>query len=176
MVKKALHTEKTVMFVLINGKLEQHPYYVDRILEGVNSCLEDDWEQTEEITKRFRALNTWLCRYNSEGPEEELLNELNIKLSPIKFLRHVLPPGFYSENDKEPKCAYVADFNLPYSPEVLAAYDFSTLLSVGKLDRINRCNLSECKKFFLGAKRAKWCSPTCGSKFRVRMKRKRDSQ
>lgn len=40
--------------------------------------------------------------------------------------------------------------------------------------RLHRCVLAECRRFFVGDARSKWCSTTCGSKFRVRAKRKRD--
>jgi hypothetical protein len=44
------------------------------------------------------------------------------------------------------------------------------------LRRIKHCALPECRRLFFGDVRAKWCSETCGSKARVRAKRKRDRQ
>lgn len=42
--------------------------------------------------------------------------------------------------------------------------------------RIKRCALKECGNLFFGDLRASWCSSTCGSKHRVREKRRKDRQ
>ncbi len=44
------------------------------------------------------------------------------------------------------------------------------------LPRIRHCNSPDCGKLFFGDRRAKWCSAKCGSRNRVRDKRRRDRQ
>lgn len=49
-------------------------------------------------------------------------------------------------------------------------------ISAGTAHKVKRCVLKECHKYFVGGPRAKWCSENCGSKHRVRKKRKLDKQ
>lgn len=51
-----------------------------------------------------------------------------------------------------------------------------SLISAGLSDRLKRCSLNECRRFFFGDPRKKWCSDNCGSKVRVRNKRKKDKE
>ena len=44
MTKKALHYENEVNFVFKNGGFEHHLYPIDKIIEDVNCCYDDDWD------------------------------------------------------------------------------------------------------------------------------------
>jgi len=176
MAKKALHYENEANFVYINGRLEHHQYPIEKIVEGVNCCCDEDWDPQADITKRFRIIRSWLERYMRNGPTEPFLNNLNKYLSQMRIIRNVMPPRFFNKEDESPRCISVADFSFNYSPQVLAAYDFSKLLTLNRLQNLNRCELQDCRKFFVGPKRAKFCNKTCGSKSRVRKMRKRNRQ
>ena len=116
-----------------------------------------------------------MSRYLKEGITDEFLNDLNTDLHEIRYSKYVLPLDLlYSENGF-PQNGYVAKYGRIPSPTALAADDFSKLLTSGMLRRLKVCRLEGCEKFFLGPPQKKWCSKTCGSKFRVREKRKRES-
>ena len=66
------------------------------------------------------------------------------------------------------------EFELP-SIEESVAFHFALVLGSGELDRLRKCEMSDCRKYFIGTDRAMWCSNTCGSRNRARNKRKRDS-
>ena len=53
-------------------------------------------------------------------------------------------------------------------------WNLAALISSGVFDKLKRCE--DCRNFYIGGPRAKWCSNTCGSRNRARDKRKRDSQ
>lgn len=129
---------------------------------------------TTPVAITFRKLYDWINRYINEGATEEFLNDLNSDLHPISYARYVVPSDFYLSESMEPQCVYVANLNILYSPESVAAKEFSNLIVRGMLKRLRRCQMDGCENIFLGPPQAKWCSPTCGSKFRVRKKRKRD--
>jgi len=50
------------------------------------------------------------------------------------------------------------------------------LVTVDAIDGLKRCALKDCRKYFVGGPRAKWCSENCGSKYRIRKKRKLDRE
>jgi hypothetical protein len=56
--------------------------------------------------------------------------------------------------------------------EIECALALAAIAESGGLRRIRRCQLSDCRKFFFGDPRAKWCSNACGSKSRKRKSRK----
>ena len=85
-----------------------------------------------------------------------------------------LPLDLLPSETGYPQNAYVAQYDKIPEPEAIAADYFSNLLSSGMLKRLKRCQMEDCEKLFLGPPQAIWCSKTCGSKFRVRKKRKLD--
>ena len=60
--------------------------------------------------------------------------------------------------------------------EMLIPFEIAQLLTEGGFDGLKRCAVKDCRNYFVGNARAKWCSESCGSKHRVRMKRKRDKE
>ena len=66
---------------------------------------------------------------------------------------------------------YHADFS-----EALCAYVLAYFIDDGVFDYLRRCERQECKRYYIGGPRAKWCSTTCGSIVRVKVKRKRDKE
>jgi hypothetical protein len=58
--------------------------------------------------------------------------------------------------------------------DALRAHNLAYLISDGVLEGLRVCQRPECKDFYIGGPRAKWCSDKCGSIVRVKKKRKRD--
>jgi hypothetical protein len=58
----------------------------------------------------------------------------------------------------------------------LLAVGMVRVLMEGYDKRLHRCELEDCGTYFVGDPRAKWCSTTCGSTARMRLKRRRDRQ
>lgn len=63
-----------------------------------------------------------------------------------------------------------------YRKDDLYAWALIRVIQEGTDRRIKRCPLKDCQKIFFGDVRAKWCSPGCGSLYRVRKKRREDQQ
>jgi predicted RNA-binding Zn ribbon-like protein len=113
-----------------------------------------------------------MSRYLEEGVTDNLLNDLNAAIREIRYEKVILPLDLLPTGTEYPQNGYIAQYDKMPSPMAYAADDFSKLLTSGELKRLKRCHLEGCEKFFLGPPQAKWCSKTCGSKYRVRKKRK----
>jgi len=174
-MKKALHKQKKAFLYEKGGKIYPEEVCIDEIIAAINRGIKGEWGDTTPEAIILRILHEWICRYIEEGATEELLNELNADLHPMQYFNYVVPADFYSSEGEEPQSVYVANLNNTYTPETFAAKEFSRLITYGKLNRLKRCQMPGCENIFLGPPQAKWCSKTCGSKFRVCMKRKRDS-
>jgi predicted RNA-binding Zn ribbon-like protein len=68
----------------------------------------------------------------------------------------------------------IADMRRPPDVQGIAAHLFSNQLALGALAGLKRCAEADCRKFFIGRPNKKWCSDSCGSRSRVRRKRRRD--
>jgi len=175
-MKKALHKQRKVFLSERGGKLFPDEVNMHEIIAAVNRGLKGEWGDTTPQAIILRKLHEWICRYIEEGATEAFLNELNTDLHPMQYYNYVVVPADIDLSDsKEPQSIYVANLNHNYTYETFAAKEFSRLITYGKLNRIKRCQMPGCENIFLGPPQAKWCSKTCGSKFRVREKRKRDS-
>ena len=107
---------------------------------------------------------------------DDLLNDLNAAIHEIRYSKYIFPLDLLPSEIGFPQNRYVAKYDPTPSPEVIAADDFSKLLTSGALKRLKLCHLDGCEKFFLAPPlQAKWRSKACGSRFRVREKRKRDA-
>ena len=175
-MKKALHRQETAFLFEKDGKVHPDEVCVDEIIAAVNRGIKGEWGDTTTEAIILRKLHDWICRYIEEGATEEFLNELNTDLHPMQYSNYVVPADFYLTQNKEPQSVYIANLNIPYSPETHAAKEFSRFITYGMLNRIKRCQLPGCEKIFVGPPQAKWCSKPCGSKYRVSKKRKRDAQ
>lgn len=173
-MKKALHDQGEVFLYERNGKVHPWDFTIDEILAAVNRGLKGDWGDTTDHAIILRKLYEWISRYIEEGATEELLNDLNADLSKMQYSKYAVPLDFFP-SEEDPQCLYVANLTKNYTHEIHAANDFSKLITTGMLKRLKRCQLPGCENIFLGPPQAKWCSKTCGSKFRVSKKRKLDS-
>lgn len=112
----------------------------------------------------------WLERLVKEGVSKQLMDDLNKPISHIEYRRalmlskdgHIFWRQVAVEND-----------DLRH-PQLKAIYVISHLLAIGALKNLKRCELKDCRRFFIGPTNRKWCSKSCGSLFRVKKKRKKD--
>lgn len=168
-MKKALPETNEVFIYEKQGKPVVWDFFAEEIVDAVNNK-----ENRKQLV--FIELRNWLSRYLQEGITDALLDDLNSAIHETRYAKYILPADLMSSETGLPQNAYVAQYdNLP-DPRAYAADDFSKLLTSGQLKRLKICQLEECDNFLLGPPQARWCSKTCGSKFRVREKRKRDSQ
>lgn len=173
-MKKALHKQERAFLFEKNGKIYPEETCIGEIVAAINRGIKGEWGDSTAQSIILRQLYGWICRYNEEGTTEGFLDELNSHLRQVHFSSYVVPPDFYSSGSEVPQSVYVVNMNFDYAPEVFAAKEFSRFVAYGLLDQIRRCQLPGCESIFLGRPQAKWCSKTCGSKYRVNKKRKRD--
>ncbi|AGN14155.1 TPA: CGNR zinc finger domain-containing protein [Legionella pneumophila] len=105
--------------------------------------------------------------YFKNGLTDYLLNKLNEILINVKIQCLV-------ENmENKLSAIHVAYIPKKPSPVVFGAYMFSHVTSLSGLEGLKRCYNKGCLKFFIGRSNAKWCSSSCGSKYRVNKMRKK---
>lgn len=186
-MEKALHDDERAFFSFKNGELlVWHPHDVEMLLNAANDApeyevgekdgvqiLKKDGEvvtRTSPLDDFCTMVHDWMDDLVNEGVTEEMIDELNTVLADFRFY-HVMIP---SKNGTPHWQTNIADLNRHIRTEEAAGYAFAHLLAIGGLKGLKRCQLSDCKKFFIGRPNSKWCSKSCGSKFRVRRKRKQD--
>ena len=186
-MEKALHGEIGEFFTFREGNLHRFqvgdigwllaaandaPHFEDKTVGGMtirhrNGVPVSEISLDEIFCGWVKKFMVWLIVYDVT---EDLIDELNDLLSEVRYI-HVLSVSKkgdpYWQNN-------VADMSKSSTPPEVAAYAFSHHLAAGGLDGLKRCELSDCKKFFVGRPNTKWCSKSCGGKHRVRKKRKRD--
>lgn len=109
----------------------------------------------------------WLEQFVDKGVTEDVVKELNKRLSHIEFRKALM-----HSKKGPPSWREVGDANSMNHPDLRTTYIITHLLAIGALENLNRCQLKDCKKFFIGPPNRKWCSKKCGSLFRVRKQRK----
>ncbi|QLZ70833.1 hypothetical protein FOLKNPGA_03652 (plasmid) [Legionella sp. PC1000] len=104
--------------------------------------------------------------YYKSGLTDYLLNKLN------EIIRNVRIQCLVENIENKLSAVHVAYIPNNPSPIVFGAYMFSRITSFGGLDGLKRCHNKDCLKFFIGRSNTKWCSNSCGSKYRVNKMRK----
>lgn len=175
-MKKALPEQKEVFIIERQGKALVWDCFAEEIVEVANKCLiKKQADTSSDDYLVYQKLYEWMSRYLKDGITDDFLNDLNAALHEIRYSKYILPLDLLPSENGFPQNAYVAKYDKIPNPEAYAADDFSKLLTSGELKRLKRCQMEDCDHFFLGPPQARWCSKSCGSKFRVREKRKRDS-
>ena len=174
-MKKALPIQNEVFIHERQGRPYVWDFFAEEIVDAVNKGLKNEPTGTLSENIVFQKLAEWMSRYLKEGITDDFLNDLNTALHDIRYLKYIFPLDLIPSENGFPQNGYIAKYDKIPTPEALAADDFSKLLTSGKLKRLKRCQMEGCENFFLGPPQARWCSKACGSKFRVRKKRKRDS-
>jgi hypothetical protein len=178
-MKKALHQVQKAFLSIKDGKIRPEETNMQEILDAINHPACNGREHQEKVQQNkvqqvFEELRDLINRFLQEGITEDFLNELNANLGKVKYTHQVMPSDFYSCDDKLPQSIFVVDLNYNYSPSVVAAKEFSKFITTQMLYNLKKCELNDCKNFYLGRPDSKWCSKTCGSKSRVRKKRRND--
>lgn len=141
------------------------------LIESANSAV-----ITEETKRRtnlsFKELADiivyeWFEQFVENGITKEIIKELDKRMSWIEYRRSLMHNG-----DGHPYWREVCDAKSLHHPDLRVAYIISHLLVMGGLDGLKRCELKDCRKFFLGPPNRQWCSKKCGSLHRVRKQRK----
>ncbi len=174
-MKKALPGQKEVFVIERQGNVVVWDFFAEEIVEAANNGLESAPADNSPEYRVLQNLRVWMSRYFKEGVTDDFLNDLNAALHEIRYSKYIFPLDLLPSKIGFPQNGYIAKYDKTPSPEAYAADDFSKLLTSGTLTRLKLCQMKGCEKFFLGPPQAKWCSKTCGSKFRVRKKRKEDS-
>lgn len=121
------------------------------------------------------SLSVWMGRLLEKGFTTQMLKELRQELGEIRFF-HVLNPAIPTRGKPLPHWDHIADMEDFNDPETTAAYAFSQQLTLDGFTGLKRCRIPDCQKFFVRRPNALWCSESCGSRFRVSKKRKKDRQ
>ena len=174
-MKKALPNQKEVFVIERQGASYVWDFFAEEIVCAANKTLKKESACTSSESIVYQKLRDWMNRYLKEGITDNLLNDLNAALHEIRYSKYILPLDLLPSETGLPQNAYVAKYDKVPKPEAIAADDFSKLLTSGELKRLKHCQMEDCENLFLGPPQARWCSKSCGSKFRVREKRKRDS-
>ena len=108
----------------------------------------------------------WLNQLVSDGVTPELVSSIN------EALEETITTPMLAENP--PILIYTLK-KMGSSEEGLQRdrrpYDFARTLAEGGFDGLKICALDDCKNFFASNPKGKWCSNTCGSKYRQRKRR-----
>ena len=173
-MKKALHDiEEVSLFKTTDGILSDE-LSIDVILDHVNRGLKGDFGTSNQVAIGLRKLHQWISRYIDEGATEQLYGDLNADLQHIRYSKSV-SSNYSPSKDGNSKGKYIADLTKGITSEEYAAKEFSRIITDRLINSLKRCRGFDCESVFFGPPQAKWCSKTCGSKYRVREKRKRDS-
>ena len=113
----------------------------------------------------------WLAHYYRYGLSKKMIRDLNAAMVGVKCR-----PWIYDDQEGGYACAYAIDFDHVPPVESIAALFFSSMALSGALNGLKRCESEECRNYFIGNAKAKWCSDTCGSRERLRDKRRRDKE
>ena len=175
-MKKALHRSEKAFLFKKNGKVHPDEVNVEEIMAAMNRGILSGWQDASPEIIVLRKIHEWISRFIHEGATEGFCNDLNAHLHHVQYANYILPPDFYSSQETTPHSVYVANMDVSYSADTYAAREISRFVTYGILDRVRICQLASCERLFVGPPQAKWCSKTCGSKYRVTKKRKRDSK
>lgn len=174
-MKKALPIQNEVFIYERHGKPHVWDFFAEEIVEAVNKGLKKESGENSSEYLVYQKLREWMNRYLAEGITDGLLNDLNAAIHNIRYSKYIFPLDLIPSESGFPQNGYVARYDKIPEPDAYAADDFSKLLTSGELKRLKKCQMEGCENLFLGPPQARWCSKACGSKFRVREKRRRDS-
>ncbi|HHT9720104.1 CGNR zinc finger domain-containing protein [Legionella pneumophila serogroup 1] len=138
------------------------------LLEAANFHIER--RNGKDYPNTIPQLDAIICEcmdeYYKNGLTDNLLNKLNEIIKDVKIQCLI-------ENiENKLSAVHVAYIPRNSSPLVFGAYMFSHVTSLGGLEGLKRCYNKSCLKFFIGRSNTKWCSNSCGSKYRVNKMRK----
>lgn len=151
---------------------EEYKFYNGKeasvLIEAANFHIErrngNDSPDTIPIMETF--IYECLDEYYRNGISDNLLNRLN------EILWNVKIQLLFKNIANKLSAVHVAHLPHKPSPLVFGAYMFSNVTSFGGLEGLKRCQSNDCLNFFIGRSNTKWCTRSCGSKYRVQKMRK----
>ncbi|UJF20267.1 CGNR zinc finger domain-containing protein (plasmid) [Vibrio sp. SS-MA-C1-2] len=153
-------------FSMRKGELTADVFNTQEIIDAIN----DEYQNIEMLN----ILRERIVNYINNGLSDADINEINNKLVKIHYSKALLSDDLMIQNN-DSRVIYIAQLDQLTSPDIYAINEFVKLLELNALDKVKICQLDNCQKLFIGRPQGKWCSDSCGSKNRVRVKRKRDS-
>ena len=174
-MKKALQSQEEVFVRIRNGQIDFWDFDIEEIVEAINLDQQRETEIVMPENEVLLELQDWIVRYFDEGITDQFLDDLNHAMGNVPYAKKVLPLDLLESDTGYPRHIYIAALDLVSSPKAYAADEFAKILTSGMLKRVKKCKMDGCGSLFVGPPQAKWCSKTCGSKYRVREKRKKDS-
>lgn len=173
-MKKALQKKVEQFFISSKGRLISWGVAdVKNLVKKANYAKAENLSLEGRITiqdAECAFARLWFDLFIDKGFTKSVIDKLNSRIAHV-WHHHVLIP---SSDGSLPSWRHVANADRIDDPELAIAYSVAHLLACGALDGLKRCELDECKNYFIGKTNVKWCSKSCGSLFRVRRKRKRD--
>lgn len=191
-MKKA-HHEKTKEFQTLSGGV-LYSWSLDsigKVIEGANwvASIYPDGKMTiyEPATEFILEMGVWFSRLvdSRSTREQDLVKRLSNqhqqqliqqKRKLVRDLNQVLQAVPYVRclefgKDGEFIWKEMPNFDAIDHPRAIAAYKFAYYLANGVLDNLKRCKREECRRFFIRARHAEYCSKTCGSMYRMQKSR-----
>jgi hypothetical protein len=196
-MKKAHHNKVKEFQTLSGGVLYSWSLdSIERVIDGANwaASLYPDGKMTiyEPSTEFILEMHTWFSRLvDSRSIQEhdlvkresihhqrelarqkhKLVSDLNQVLQSVPYIRCL-----ELDSNGELLWKEVPNFDAMDHPRAIAAYKFAYYLANGVLDNLKRCEREECRKFFIRARHAKYCSDSCGSMQRTKKSRDKKKQ
>ena len=172
-MKKTLHSQNDQFLLSSKGQLiGWGASDVKNLIANANRAKTESLNSKERITIRDAECifaYEWLDTFVAQGVKEEVIKKLNSRIAHVRY-HHVL---MHSARGM-PYWRHVANADQIDDPELAVAYGVAHLLAIGSFVNLKRCRMRSCQNFFIGRPDSKWCSKSCGSKYRVSQKRKRD--
>jgi predicted RNA-binding Zn ribbon-like protein len=172
-MKKPLQTNEEQFLISSKGRLIGWGVAdVKNLIRNANRAQTEDLRSKQHLSPTDAECvltHEWLEVFLTNGVTDEVVKRLNSRIAHVRY-HHFL---MHSPNGP-PFWRRVANGDQIDDPELAIAYGVAHLLAAGAFEGLKRCRLKTCQKFFVGRPDAKWCSKACGSKFRVKKKRKRD--
>ncbi len=196
-MKKA-HHKKTEEFQTLSGGVlyTWSVNAIGRVIDGANwaANLYPDGKMTiyEPSTEFILEMHAWFSRLvdsrSINEPDkvkresarhkremvrrnQKLVSDLNRVLQTVPYIR-----SLELDSNGELLWKEVPNFDANDHPRAIAAYKFAYFLAAGVLDKLKRCKREECRKFFIRAKHAEYCSDSCGSMHRTKKSRDKKKQ
>ncbi len=112
----------------------------------------------------------WISRMERYGVTSSLLSDL---CDAVRCVDVEYRPEF----DRKGRRLYWArKFSGMLSHDAVIALFVMTVVNNGLADKLMRCQSKDCRNYQFRDTRSKWCSDRCGTRERVRAKRKRDTE
>lgn len=115
----------------------------------------------------------WLEPLVDSGPTNAFLRKLDVAVQHVELRTRVELEG---DSKRRARNFELSQASFAGSELELFSLAVIRILMDDYVDRLHRCQLEDCRRYFVGDPRSKWCSKNCGSTYRVRDKRKRARQ